>query len=272
MSKGSVFDFKDYKAYLNSTLEHRALQKKGQRSKLAEFIGCKPAYLSQVFNGVTDLSAEQAQATNIYLSHTVTEARYFLNLVLLSRAGTRELRSYYDEELKQQRQERLVIKNRVQINRTLNETDQARYYSSWYFAAIHVAVSLPHLRSKEQLAEALSLPQATVNQVLEFLVQMGVLKLRGNEYSQGEINLFLGTDSNFINKHHSNWRIKAVQSLDQPKENDLHFSGVITCSTEDAIKIKETMIKTVQKIRETVRASKDETLHVYALDLFSLLN
>ncbi|MGZ3771873.1 MAG: TIGR02147 family protein [Bdellovibrio sp.] len=271
MLKSSVFDFKNYKQYLTSALEARAVHQKGQRSKLAHFIGCNPAYLSQILNGNVDLSPEQAQTTNTFLGHTSAESRYFLNLVLFERAGNKELKAYYDEELKRQRQERLVLKNRVQINRSLSETDQARYYSSWYYAAIHVAVSLPHLRSREKIAEALSLPQSTVNQALEFLLQIGVLKQHGKEFRQGEVNLYLGADSNFITKHHANWRMKSIQSLDIVKDRDLHYSGVITCSHDDALKIKELLIKSVENIREIVKGSADESLFVYTLDLFELL-
>ena len=271
MAKVEVFDFKDYKPYLEKTLELRAEHQKGQKSKLAQFIGCNPAYLSQILNGITDLSPEQAQATNAFLGHTPLESRFFLNLVLLSRSGTKELKSFYEGELKQQLQERRDLKNRFQSNRTLSEVDQARYYSSWYYAAIHVAVSLAHLRSKTQISQALDIPLATVGSALEFLVQMGLLKMHGSEYRQGEVSLYLGSDSGFLTKHHTNWRMKAIQSLDHVSEEDLHYSGVITCSEDDSEKIKEILIQAVGKIRETVKKSGDETLRVYNVDFFSIL-
>ena len=66
--------------------------------------------------------------------------------------------------------------------------------------------------------------------------------------------------------------MRAIQSLDFMKETDLHYSDIITCSVEDAREIKETMIKAIEKIRGIVRDSKDETMFVYALDLFGMLN
>jgi uncharacterized protein (TIGR02147 family) len=271
MTKINVFDFKDYKLYLVAILELKSQTQKGQKSKLSQFIGVNPAYLSQILNADTNLSPEQAQATNAFLSHTPQEARYFLNLVLFGRAGTKDLKDYYEQELKEQRQARLILKNRVKSNRTLTETAQAQYYSSWYYAAIHVAVSLAKLRNKEQIALALGLPPLTVNAALEFLVQIGLLKVHGNDYRQGEVNLYLGSDSSFITKHHTNWRMKAIQSLDNIHPDDLHYSGVITCSVEDLAEIREIMVRSIESIRERVKKSKDETLNVYNFDLFSLI-
>jgi uncharacterized protein (TIGR02147 family) len=271
MAQNSIYDFLDYKAYLRKVLEDRAAVQKGQRSKLAQAIGCQPAYLSQVLNGSNDLSPEQAQSTNQFLAHTPADSRYFLNMVLWARAGTQDLKAYYHEELKKQQREWVVLKNRVKATRVLGEADQARYYSAWYYAAIHVVVSLGTIRTKDKIARALQLPEKTVNEILEFLVQIGVLKIQGKEYRQGETSLYLGSDSPFIHQHHTNWRMKALQSLDQKEEGDLHYSGVITCSLEDAKKIQEIMIQTVQKIRATVKDSKDETLYAYTLDCFGLM-
>ncbi len=272
MAKSSVFDFNDYKSYLVQVLETRGDYEKGQRSKMAKAIECNPSYLSQILNGSLDLSLEQAHRTNAFLGHTPGETKYFLNLVQMSRAGTKELRSYFSDEVKQQKEDRAVIKNRIQVNRFLDETAQARYYSSWYFAAIHVCVSLPHLKTREQIAEALALPLKTVNEAVEFLISVGIFKTQGNELRPGEVNLYLANNSPFVGKHHANWRTRALQSLDQVEEKDLHYSSVITCSKEDVDQIKEIMIQTIEKIRGVVRPSKDETAYVYCLDLFHLLS
>jgi len=268
----TVFDYSDYKAYLSQALEIRQSFEKGQKSKLADSMGCRPAYLSQVLNGPQDLSLEQAHAANQFFGHPPQESRYFLNLVLLSRAGTLELKKYFQSEVQKQKDERLILKNRVKSNRTLSEADQARYYSSWYYAAVHVIISIDQMNSAEHIAEAIGLPLATVKETIEFLIQMGLIKLQGKALRQGETSLYLDADSPFISKHHTNWRIRAISTLDQKDRKKLNYSGVITCSHQDAEKIQETMIQAVQKIRSIVKDSKDETLLVYALDLFSLVS
>lgn len=271
MLQNTVFDYQDYKAYITQAIEIKKNSEKGQKSKLADFMGCRPAYLSQVLHGSQNLSLEQAQAANHFFGHTPQESRYFLNLVLLSRAGTSDLRAYFQAEIQKQKDERLFLKNRVKTNRILSPADQSKYYSSWYYAAIHVIISLEKIQNNEQIAEALGLPLTTVNEALEFLVEIGLVKIQGKQYRQGETNLYLDATSPFINKHHTNWRIRAIQALDHKDRKKFNYSGVITCSHKDVEKIQETMIQALQSIRSIVKDSKDETLLVYTMDLFGLM-
>ena len=272
MKKSSVFDYQEYRSYLRNSLASRSHVEKGQRLKLSKYLKCHPAYLTRILDGRADLSAEQGQNVNEFLGHTANESKYFLNLVLMERAGTATLKSYFREELSRIRNEHRQLSSRIQNHRTLSETDQAKYYSSWHFAAIHVAASLQNIRTREGIAKALSLPLPTVAAGLEFLVQIGILRQHGNHFQQGEVRLHLGTDSPFVNKHHTNWRIKAIQSLDNKNDTDMHYSGVITCSHQDIEKIREVMLSAIQEIKALIRESQDETLFVYSLDLFGLLN
>lgn len=271
METQDIFMYKEYRSYLNDILLKRAKIEKGQKLKLANSIRCNPAYLTRILDGRTDLSLEQSQSVNEFLSHTNIESRFFLNLVLMERSATRALKAYFLEELNKIKKERLILKNRIQPNRELSETDQARYYSSWHFAAIHMAVSIGNLRSKEQLAQALKLPAESINEAIEFLLNIGVLKQSENKYSIGETHIFLSKGSPFITKHHTNWRIKAIQALDYKLEENFHYSGVITCSINDLPTIKEVLIRAVKEIREIVKDSPEESLCAYTLDLFKLV-
>jgi uncharacterized protein (TIGR02147 family) len=247
--KTSVFDYKEYKTYVIATLDQRTAVEKGQRTRLSKYIGCQSAYLSQVLNGGADFSAEQAIAVSQFLNHTQAESKYFLNLVLIARAGTKDLREYYQTEIKKILDDRHSIKDRISAHRVLSETDQARYYSAWYFAAIHVIVSLPQFKSGQAIAETLNLSPKIVSEALEFLVQIGLLKKVGANYHQGEVSL---------------------QSLEQTKSQNLHYSSVITCSKEDYVKVRELMISAVEKIRAVIKPSKDEIMATYSMDLISL--
>lgn len=273
MKNIDLFEYSDYKKYLTDILELRGQSEKGQRTKLAEHISCQSAYLSSILNGNANLSPEQAQSTAAFLNHTATEARFFLNLVLLERAGTKNLKSYYHQELDKIKKERSQLKNRISTGRELSEKQQIRYYSSWYYAAIHILVSIKKFSTIKDIASALNLSPNKVSEVLEFLTEIGVLKKKANHYLQGEVNLFLDKNSPFINKHHTNWRIKAVQSFDSPAESDFHYSGVITCSPKSREKIRELLLKAVESIRAEVRATEsEEHLQVYTLDFFSLID
>lgn len=115
------------------------------------------------------------------------------------------------------------------------------------------------------------MPLATINEALEFLISIGILKRHGTDFVQGETNLFLSADSPFVLKHHLNWRMKAIQSLDTVKAGDFHYSGVITLRKSDAVKIKEQMIQAVQNVRNIVKESESEALFAYTIDFFQML-
>lgn len=271
MAGFNLFEFKNYKLYLSQALERRAETKKGQKYKMASSIGCHPGYLSKVFNEHYDLSPEQAEGANQFLGHTPEESRYFLNLVMWARAGTPGLKTYFEDELKKQRHERQQIKNRISVNRTLDEQSQAKYYSSWHFSAVHVAVSLEHMQTPEQIAENLHLPLTTINKTLEFLIEIGLLKKSRGKYEQGETNLFLNKESSFITQHHTNWRVQALRSLDEPQKMDLHYSSIVTCAQGDIEKLREVFLNAVQEIHNKVKDSeKSEAFYCYTIDLFNL--
>lgn len=270
-SQKSLFQSQNYKEYVITTLEENAITQKGQRLRLAKHLNCNASYISQVFNEHQHLTPEQAMATSDFLGHSDTESRYFLNLVLMERAGSVKLKNYYKLELEKLRSEQLTVRNRIKANRTLSTEDQAKYYRVWYYAAIHMIVALSNFRKREAIAKALKLPLAKVRQSVEFLISTGLLKEKNSELFQGENNILIGTDSPFLIRHQTNWRMRALQELDNQKSDHLHYSSVITCSNSDLSTIKEIMIKAIQEIRETIKKSPDETLAVYNLDLFRVL-
>jgi uncharacterized protein (TIGR02147 family) len=271
MIRTDIFDFKDYRIYLESTLERRSENEKGQRLKLAQAIGCHPGYLSKILAGSNDMSLEQAQASNEFLGHTPQESRFFLNLVSHARAGTKELKSYFNDELQRLKDERKDLRSRIAVERVLSEADQARYYSSWIFAGVHRCVGLDGCDNKEAIASLLGLSLISVSSAVEFLVDIGILVSAGGKLKQGSNNLFIDKASPFITKHHTNWRIKSIQSLDRVQSTDFHYSGLVSCTEDDLEEIREFMMELVQKTREKVMEAKDETLAVYTVDLFKLV-
>lgn len=264
----SIFESESYKAYLDQALELRSASEKGQRSKLAAHIGCHTAYVSQVLNGDVHFSLEQAEKINSYLGHGKDEGLYFLTLVQFERAGTPSLRAIFKEQLGQQLKKFSKLNHRLEFEKTIGLEEQATYYSAWYYAAIHVMVSLPGLDNHEALTKSLNLPSELVAQVLDFLTSSGLIKKSGRSYLIGTKSIHVTEDSPLISRHHINWRLHAMQTFQVPAEGDFHYTSVITISKKDATKLREIMMKAIQEMRPIVRASKDEAGYCYNLDLF----
>ena len=265
----SIFDFRDYKLYLKAWLRARAKRGHREKSRIAEVIHCHSGYVSQVIEGSAHFSMEQAALLNQYLSHNTNESRFFLLLVQLARAGNNTLREHFEVELKEILDRHNLLRNRQNFKKTIPQEHQAIYYSAWYYTAIHTLLSIPEFQSREQIAKRLRLKLGKVTDVLEFLVSIGLATDQGGgRFTPGLTGIHIGDNSPFATKHHSNWRIKAIESLDQIDSTELHFSSVGSVSEKDLPRLRAILVKAIEEIRATLKESGDETLFCYNLDLF----
>lgn len=265
----NIFEYNDYKDYLRTSLGGEK-KRTGLRAKAATAMGCQTAYLSQVLNGSAHISLEQGEKLNHHLGHSKEASHYFYLLIQRGRAGTPQLQAYFDEHIREIQSKRLDIKSRVVVNQEILPADQNKYYSRWYYLAIHVALSVPQLRTVAALVRHLALPKELVQEVLSFLVYTGLAKETKGVYSIGSGHIHLGRDSENILKHHSNWRIKALESLDLEKESELHYSVVYSLAKKDALKIKDRIIEVVQENLKTVGPSQEEVLYCNTIDFFEI--
>lgn len=269
MKEKSVFEFRDYKAYLLSRTGPSGTRT-GKRSGIASAAKCNTAYVSQVLNGSSHFSLEQAEKIGREFGHTEEETHFFLLLVQMCRAGSRDLRAYFENQIDQILEQRLNIQKRLGMRKTLLPADQSAYYSSWYCAAIHVALSVPDLRRAEQLSKYFDLPIAKVRKTLAFLVSVGLAKEKSGLFEIGETYIHLGKDSENILKHHTNWRLKALENLIKEDDIDVHYASAITISKKDAFRLKDSIIDSIRQMNKQVVESKEEEVYCFTTDFFRL--
>ena len=266
----NVFRFNDYKACLNSLVDGASQIQKGQKSRLAEFLRCQPAYISRVLNGDAHLSFEQAEAAARFFMLNKAESKFFLALMGEEKAGTLELKSFWREQREKALLERLELSGRAQLEMTLSEEDKLTYFSEWYHSAIHAALTVERLQTVDALASHLNLSSATVRKSLSFLCNTGVAQNQNERYVPAQTRLHLDKNSPLVGKHHLNWKIKAMEAINQPKDTDLRYTSVISLSRKDMDKVREAILKAIESIRATVKESKEETLACYQFDFFEL--
>lgn len=158
----------------------------------------------------------------------------------------------------------------MKFQKTLSILDQAIFYSSWHYAAFHVAVSLPECNSEIGLSEYFNVPLQKTNEIVDFLEGAGLLFRDGLKLRVSPSQVFLGSDSPHISKLHTNWRIEAIKSLDRYTEKDLHYSATFTAARKDVERIREVMVESIENIRTIIKPSSDEACFVYNLDLFKI--
>jgi uncharacterized protein (TIGR02147 family) len=266
----SVFEYSGYKAYLINRLGKKR-ERKGLRSSLAKALGCQPTYISQVLNGSAEFNLEQGHRVSDFLGHSAEEEHYFLLMIQKARAGTKDLERYFDKQIGEIRERRLVLTERLGKRTALSKEHQAIYYSSWLYAAVHIALTIPELRERERLSRYLGVPLKKVNSVLSFLEEAGLIALtEGDRFAPTETQVRLGNDSSQIIKHHSNWRVRALESLDREELSELHYSSVFSIAREDVEKVKNLLLESIKKNAEIVGPSKEEELCALCVDFFFL--
>lgn len=266
-----IYEYTNYRSYLLDWAADRPKQGRGFRASLARTISCPISHISQVLSGKTHFTFEQAEEVNSFLGHTAEQAEYFLLLVQFSRAGTMNLRKRVEAQLKKIQDQRFFLKERLEVKTSLSREDQATFYSSWLYAATHILLTIKDYQSKEAIAKYFGISIGKTTEILELLTSLKLVQREQGNYKVGTARIHLSQDSPMIAKHHINWRLQAIQSLEREGfVNSLHYSSVVSISREDVAKIKSLLVKSIESVKEIIKFSKEEELHSFSLDFFKV--
>lgn len=268
--KGDIYNFTDYRSYIKGKIYNGDRARKGELSSLAQAIPCQTSYLSRVMAGDADLSLEQADCAGKHLGLSQDENSFFLLLVQYARAGTQSLKAHFKRNIVSAQEERLNLQKRVGLKQVLSKEDQATYYSLWYYAAVHVMTGIPALQTKMAMVQELGLPQNRIAEILEFLISCRLVKEGSDgKYLTGEGKIHLKKDSTMILRHHSNWRMQAIRSMEKNLESGIHYSVLLNTSKKDAELLRSMIAKFIEDFMKVVHPSEDEEMNCLTIDFFN---
>jgi uncharacterized protein (TIGR02147 family) len=259
-----VFDYSDYKAYLAERIPS------GSKSKLAQYIGCQPSFLSQVIRGKPNLSLEQAVLVNEFLEHGNLESHFFIGLVQIQKAGSPKLKKYFQDQINEVKQKRASISSRVTAKREISEQTRGTYYYSWIYPVIHVLVSIPVEHQLSFLREKTGLPRETIEEVLNFLESIELIKKKNTKYTVTQNRVHLKSTERAVLQHHRNFRLKALTHLEAVHPENLHYSSVIALSREDTERLRAEILKLIENSEEILAQSPEEIAYGFCIDFFAI--
>lgn len=265
----TVFEYTDYRKYLMDYLG-AAGTRTGLRLKACQHLRCHSTYLSQVLSEKIHLSLEHAESLNDFFAHTKEQGEFFLLLVLKARAGTKNLKDRFESQINNILMQRNQIKTRVHGSSELSQADQDRFYSHWLGTALHVLVSIKEFQTPEALARATGVHIKRIHEELEFMLKSGLVIQTKGIYSTGPKLVHLGSDSNAITKHHTNWRFHSIQNISVRNPQDLHYSAAISLSKEAAQEIRESLLKALERHIDIIKKAPEEVAYVYNFDFYKL--
>jgi hypothetical protein len=237
---------------------------------MAREMSIQSTFLSRVLNGQGNFSLEQGLQLSHFLAHSPLESEYFLFLLQFEKAGSHELKSYFKTKLEGIRNERFRLSHHLERKQSLDEHEQAIYFSSWKYAFVHALCSLPQIRTEKDLVAPSGLPPDEVGTILKFLFSKGLVGIQNEQLQVNTLNLHLSDTSPFIDQHHRNWRYMVIKSLDNKKQNNLHYSSLITISAQDATRVREKLVQFIRELSTIVENTKVEKGFVFCLDFFDV--
>lgn len=263
-----VYQFTDYRAFIKARVEQDA-SPWGIWAKLANAASCKPTYLSQAMKEKCHLTADHILGIARYWDLTDAETDFLILLLDYARAGTKELREYLHAKMARIRKEREDLSARLKKPKFETGEKETLYYSSWFWSALHVIVSIPEYQSPRKIAQRLSLPVEFIEQALERLAAHGIVTRKGQGWTYGDSDVHIPKDSLLVGVHHNNWRQKAVADSTSPMGSDgVHYTAVYSLSRSDYQHLKEKMLELIEYSRKKIADSKEEEIVCFLCDIF----
>lgn len=263
-----IYEFKDYKDYLNNWISNQPKGGRGQLTKMAEALRVSTTLLSQVINGDKQFSMETAAELTEFLGLNEKESEYFLLLVEHKRAGAFKLSKILEKKIEREQQAAAQLKNRLAKDRELSETEKMQFYSSWMYSGIRLLSALPDMNTAKQISDKMNIPLSLANDIIQFLTDKNLCRIENNKLTYGTYSTHIGKDSPFVIKHHQNWRLKGFQSMELRRDEDLFFTQPMALSKEAAIKIRMMLPGLIEQIHAIGGPSESETVRCINIDWF----
>lgn len=267
--KLNLFEFTDYRKFFLSFIKSQE-KTHGFKSVVAEKCGVQLAYLSNVLNEKSDLNIEQAYQFCQGLRFSENETQYFILLVQYARAGNGSLKKFFLNQIQDFKHRQQKISARLEgDSKVISDEFKNLFYSSWIYAAVQVALTLPELKTPQHLAQHFKCGVDHMTEILNELEVMGLVRKNLGVYETTQW-IKLGQDSKNLIKHHTNWRLQAIQEIDKNFRENLHFSACYSLSQQDALDIQETLSQKIKSISQKVRTSNEEVLYAFVLDFWKV--
>lgn len=264
----SIFEFRDFRAFLKRWLRSQPKHGHGARMKMAKALGVSPTLVSQILKGEKSLSPEHAAELCGHLRLSDAEADYLFLLVELDRAGTDKLRARLIKKIADAQSKSRKLVERVKADKELSSEEKSVYYSSWLYTGIRNLTAIEEFQTVESISERLQMKTAVVNRIVEFLLKHELCLLDQGKIVLGPQWTHIGNDSTLVVKHHHNWRLRAMSRMEEPGDDQLFFTSPMSLSREAADKIREMLPTILENIQKIVRPSNSEVVRCLNLDWF----
>ncbi|MFZ3228710.1 MAG: TIGR02147 family protein [Pseudobdellovibrio sp.] len=266
----NLFEQDDYKEALKLIIRGKGKSHRGAFKNMAEYLGVHATLISQILSGSKDFTEEQIFSVCEFLGIAKLDSHYLWILVQIERAGSVKLKNHYMELKEELRKQALQVSKRVQPNREISDKEKTIFYSSWIYSAVQVASALEVKVDFEFICRRFNLAPSRARSILDFLIKTQLVNEKEGIFTAGTTSTHLEKKSPFVVKHHTNWRLKAIEAAENLSDEELIYSANFSISKKDFTKLREEMVQVIQKFLEVVKDSPAEEIAQFNLDFFWL--
>lgn len=264
----NIFDFKSYKAFLQSVVE----QERGSLTRLAEAAECQKSYLSYCLRGKGNLTLDHALGISEHLQFIDREQEYFFLLIELEKAGTVKLRRHLEQKAKALSRESFRLKNQQKDTHIISEemSGLAFYYAHWMATAIHTLTSIDDYQTEQKIAERLRSDVLFVRSFLAELERQGLVTQARGKYRWASGNLHLADSSRWVGTHHVNWKLRAIENCQKNDSEASHYTAIQSMSVDDFEILKKKIASFIKEFNKVSDPSTPEEAFCFSIDLFKI--
>lgn len=264
----NIFDFDDYKDFLRETIAKLPKKGRGEVNKMAANLNVHPTLISQVLGGDRDFSPEQIHKLCGYLGLQGLESDYLILLLQFERAGTGDLKKYYQSKLSEIKKSSLSIATRLSKERTLTDLDRSVFYSSWIYLATWLFCSIDEGKTVDDVSNKFSITRKIASDVLNFLKHAQLCLENDGVFKMTSQHIHLEFGSAFLARHHSNWRVKGLQRIEDLTDEEMMFTSPFSISKKDFLHVREELMKAIKSTSQLIKDSPAEDVACMNIDLF----
>lgn len=255
----------DYKEVLKDLLDSKP---RGESSRLSEYLGVAPALVSQVLTGERHITTEQAFLITNYFNLSENEVDYFLAAVQKSRAANEQLKKYWSNKLKSIKSEGLSVRQNIGRQKELTDAEKAKFYSSYLYSAIRLFCSVDGGQSLEGICKKFGIGSRKATAILNFLLDTNLIFKEGDVYVMSVQSTFVPKESEFVHRHHTNWRMKGLSIMDEVKDPELFYTCPCSLDEETFESLKKDILELISKTVKKTHAAPAKKIACLNIDLF----
>lgn len=254
-----VFKYRISSSFLKDYIAGLPRKGRGEVSRIALQLRISTTLASLVVSGEKIFTPEQAEAFARYLGLSNLETTYFNFMIQFERASTAELKEFWRKRMEEIKASSMEIAKRVNVDRTLSETEKAIFYSTPLYSAIRLFCSTREEgRTLDDLCHRFDIPRSLAAQKLNFLVETGLWIQKNDLFQMGPQKTHLESRSPHFLRHHNTWRMRAIQQSETLLSEELMYTAPVSLSKKDFEKLRESMLQFISEFLKTVHDSPAE--------------